>query len=156
MVVPSLCSRQNSEYPTWLHRPLYHHSADYIFSFGIIEPVLVTLKIEYRLRRCWWPGASGRGAYAAIKPSLRFASFCVFFVSIGSLLDFYYQVFAVHICLKATFCLAWTIIKINSSYLISHEYLRIVIIRSNIELKSGVSWRCGWWHCYNEFFSSVI
>ena len=37
--------------------PVLHHSADYIFhSFGIIEPLLVTLKIEYRFNRCLWGG----------------------------------------------------------------------------------------------------
>ena len=35
------------------HLPVLHHSADYIFiSFGIIDPVLVSLKVEYRLSRC--------------------------------------------------------------------------------------------------------
>ena len=32
--------------------PVYHHSADYVFKFfGIIEPILVILKVEYRLSR---------------------------------------------------------------------------------------------------------
>ena len=32
--------------------PVFHYSAGYIFvSFGIIEPILVTLKIEYCLSR---------------------------------------------------------------------------------------------------------
>ena len=41
--------------------PVLHHSADYFFSFGINEPVLVTLKIQYRLRSCVG-GGGGDGA----------------------------------------------------------------------------------------------
>ena len=45
--------------------PVLHHSADLI-SFGIIELILVTLKIEYRLSRCWGRGGVGGGrAYTA-------------------------------------------------------------------------------------------
>ena len=33
--------------------PILHHKADYIcISFGIIEPILVSLKIEHRIS--WW------------------------------------------------------------------------------------------------------
>ena len=45
--------------------PVIHHSADYIFiSFGITEPILVTLKTEYCLslsqcRVCVWGGGWG-------------------------------------------------------------------------------------------------
>ena len=39
--------------------PVLHHSTDFIFiSFEIIEPILVSLKIEYRLSQY-------KGAYAA-------------------------------------------------------------------------------------------
>ena len=39
-----------------------HHTADYIFiSFGIIEPILVTFKTEYRLCRCGGGGGGGGG-----------------------------------------------------------------------------------------------
>ena len=35
-------------YPNW------YHSADYIYiPFGIIKPILASLKIEFRLKRCW-------------------------------------------------------------------------------------------------------
>ena len=45
--------------------PVLQYSADYILvSFGIIEPILVTLKNEYRLNRCKGDGGGG-GAYAA-------------------------------------------------------------------------------------------
>ena len=37
--------------------PVLHHSADYSFIFfSITEPILVTLKIEYRLRCCFGGG----------------------------------------------------------------------------------------------------
>ena len=52
--------------------PVLHHSADYLFiylfihlfifiSFGIIKPIPVTLKIEYRLSQCY----TGWNYYAA-------------------------------------------------------------------------------------------
>ena len=46
--------------------PLHHHIAGYIlFPFGIIEPILVILKIEYRLSRRY-------GAYAASQTSVAY------------------------------------------------------------------------------------
>ena len=63
-----------------------HHRQDrlYFIFFRIIEPILVILKIEYRLSRRYsgsrgGAGEGGRGSYAAyylllsIKPSLRFS-----------------------------------------------------------------------------------
>ena len=42
--------------------PVLHHSANYIsIAFGIIEPILFTLKIEYCLSRCWAWGGGARG-----------------------------------------------------------------------------------------------
>ena len=48
------------------HRPVLHHSADYIFiTFRTIEPNRVILKFEYHLSLCWsWTWEKG-GAYAA-------------------------------------------------------------------------------------------
>ena len=46
--------------------PILHQSSDYIFtSFGITEPILVTLKIEYRLSRCLGEGGRGVGGEVA-------------------------------------------------------------------------------------------
>ena len=79
----------------------------YFISFGIIEPILVILKIECRLFRRKRRGdgeGDGEGELSmqtrklqcciwsdSIKPSLRFSWFCVFFVSKGNpfLLLFY-------------------------------------------------------------------
>ena len=45
------------------HLPVLNHSADYIcISFGIIEPILVILKIEYRSSRRYVCGGRGVGA----------------------------------------------------------------------------------------------
>ena len=52
--------------------PVHHHSAGYfffLFPLGSIEPILATLKIEYRLSRrcvcvCVWGGGGGGGGGA--------------------------------------------------------------------------------------------
>ena len=85
--------------------PVLHHSADFI-SVGMIELILVTLKIEYRLSR-WWgrDGLEGGGHIQPGKlhcciwrtltnPNLWFSFFCIFFVSKDSLLDFYLMKYA--------------------------------------------------------------
>ena len=44
--------------------PAFHHNADYIFiSFGIIKPVLVILKIGYRLSLYWGGGCGEWGPF---------------------------------------------------------------------------------------------
>ena len=49
--------------------PVLDHNADYIFiSFGIIEPIQVTLKIEYRFRQ--WEG-EGRGRGGGVEWGVR-------------------------------------------------------------------------------------
>ena len=61
----------------------------YFISFGIIEPILVILKIEYRLSQRLGAYAASQATVLHMKrlnqPSLRCSWFCVFFVSKGNL-----------------------------------------------------------------------
>ena len=76
----------------------------YFISFGIIEPILVILKIEYagvrgrmqprNLQCCIWRNS--------IKPSLRFSWFYVFFVSKGN--PFFIFIFLPTVPMRLFFC----------------------------------------------------
>ena len=42
---------------------LVHHHRLYLISFGIIEPILIILKIEYRFKPALWGGGGGSGGW---------------------------------------------------------------------------------------------
>ena len=73
--------------------PVLQHSAGYIFISLVSLNILVILKIGYHVRRCQQCVSSLPNYIAPyedlIKLSLRFSSFCVFFVSKLKLLDLY-------------------------------------------------------------------
>ena len=79
--------------------PVLHHNAVYIFifiSFGIIEPMLVTLKIEYSLWRCWvrgFGGAGGGGGGGRMQPRKLYSCIWRNYIKSGLWISVFYVFF---------------------------------------------------------------